>query len=88
MCGWVGVFGAQETEAALRKAPETLASRAPDGFGEHVFHEGPLAGGLAHLRLDILDPTPAGAEPPMRDAELGTCAAYNGQIYHTPENTP
>lgn len=84
MCGWVGVFGAPERRAALRAAAATLASRGPDGSGERVISEGPLQAGLAHRRLAILDPTPAGAQP-MYDEQRGVSVVYNGEIYNSPE---
>lgn len=84
MCGWVGVFGAPERKEALRAAAATLASRGPDGSGERVVTEGPLQAGLAHRRLAILDPTPAGAQP-MYDEQRGVSVVYNGEIYNSPE---
>lgn len=84
MCGWVGVFGAPERQAALRSAASTLASRGPDGSGERVVTEGPLQAGLAHRRLAILDPSSAGAQP-MYDEERGVSVVYNGEIYNSPE---
>jgi len=84
MCGWVGVFGTAESEVSLRQAADTLATRGPDGRGEWTTDDGPLPAGLAHRRLAILDPSPAGAQP-MHDPERGLTVAYNGEIYNTPE---
>jgi asparagine synthase (glutamine-hydrolysing) len=84
MCGWVGVFGTPEHEAVLRKAGDTLASRGPDDAGERVVDHGPLRAGLAHRRLAILDPTPAGAQP-MFDATRHVSITYNGEIYNSPQ---
>ncbi|MGH9179505.1 MAG: asparagine synthase (glutamine-hydrolyzing), partial [Acidimicrobiales bacterium] len=84
MCGWVGVFGAPESESALRKAADTLASRGPDGAGERVVGGPPLAIGLAHRRLAVLDPSAAGAQP-MVDASRGVSVVYNGEIYNSPD---
>lgn len=84
MCGWVGVFGAVDEESRLRDAAATLASRGPDGSGTRVVARGPLPVALAHRRLAILDPTPAGAQP-MVDAERGVSVVYNGEIYNSPE---
>ncbi|MDP9387247.1 MAG: asparagine synthase (glutamine-hydrolyzing) [Actinomycetota bacterium] len=84
MCGWVGVFGTTEHEADLRRAAATLATRGPDGSGERVVSTGPLPAGLAHRRLAILDPTPAGAQP-MHDPERGVSVVYNGEIYNSPQ---
>lgn len=82
VCGWVGIFGFPESEANLRKAADTLASRGPDGWGERV-SGGPLPAGLGHRRLAILDPSAAGAQP-MHDPERGVSVAYNGEIYNSP----
>lgn len=84
MCGWVGIFGDTCGIPALHAAGETMASRGPDGYGEREVGDGPLPFGLAHRRLAILDPSPAGAQP-MVDDELGISIAYNGEIYNYPE---
>jgi asparagine synthase (glutamine-hydrolysing) len=83
MCGWVGVFGAFE-QVCLRRAAETLASRGPDGSGERVIADGTFPVGLAHRRLAILDPSPAGAQP-MHDPDTGTTVVHNGEIYNFPQ---
>jgi len=82
MCGWVGVFGRTAPRAVLQAAGELLATRGPDGRGERVV-EGPLPCGLAHRRLAILDPTPAGAQP-MVDEVRGVSVVYNGELYNAP----
>lgn len=81
MCGWIGVFGSLEDRQNLHVAAETLASRGPDGCGERIISGGPLQAGLAHRRLAILDPTPAGAQP-MYDGESCTSVVHNGEIYN------
>lgn len=84
MCGWVGVFGQTEHETALRRAGDTLASRGPDDAGERVVDHGPLLAGMAHRRLAILDPRPAGVQP-MYDATRQISITYNGEIYNSPQ---
>ena len=84
VCGWVGVFGAAESKEGVRQAADTLASRGPDGSGERVIAGAPLPVAMAHRRLAILDPSPAGAQP-MHDAERGLSVVYNGEIYNSPE---
>lgn len=84
MCGWACVLGATATSAELQSASQTLASRGPDGAGERIVDEGPLRAGLAHRRLAILDPSPAGAQP-MYDSERGVSVVYNGEIYNSPQ---
>ncbi len=83
MCGWVGIFGSCEMERALRVAGDTLASRGPDGSGRRVVDGPALRAGLAHRRLAILDPTPAGSQP-MHDPDRGISVVYNGEIYNSP----
>jgi asparagine synthase (glutamine-hydrolysing) len=82
MCGWVAVLGRTAPEPVLRAAGDLLATRGPDGRGERVV-EGPLPCGLAHRRLAILDPSPAGAQP-MVDADRGLSVVYNGERYNAP----
>lgn len=84
MCGWVAIFGRPTTEDELRIAADTLASRGPDGAGERVVADGPMAVGLGHRRLAILDLSPAGAQPMYR-ADAGVSVIYNGEIYNSPE---
>lgn len=84
MCGWVGIFGEVPSQAALRRAAATLASRGPDGSGERVAEDGSFPFGIAHRRLAILDPTSAGAQP-MHDHDRGVTVVYNGEIYNSPD---
>lgn len=83
MCGWVGVFGAPVRQADLARASALLETRGPDGAGERLFEHGPLAGGVAHRRLAILDPSEAGAQP-MVDEARGVSLVYNGELYNAP----
>ncbi len=78
MCGIAGVLslGADRVDASsVERMIEALAHRGPDGHGIHV--DGRI--GLAHRRLSILDPTPAGAQPMVRD---GNVLVHNGEIYN------
>jgi asparagine synthase (glutamine-hydrolysing) len=82
MCGWVGIFGEPVSRAHLEAANDLLASRGPDDDGIRQL-TGSLVGGLAHRRLAILDPSPAGAQP-MHDADRRITVVYNGEIYNSP----
>jgi asparagine synthase (glutamine-hydrolysing) len=84
MCGWVAALGWCPLQEELALAGDTIASRGPDGSGERIVRDGPLAAGLAHRRLAILDPSPAGSQP-MHDPERGITVVYNGEIYNSPE---
>jgi asparagine synthase (glutamine-hydrolysing) len=75
MCGIAGIVGGAATAAAAEAMSARLAHRGPDGEGTWV------APGvaLAHRRLAILDPTPAGAQPMQLGAHVLT---YNGELYN------
>src|SRR5580700_2498546 len=75
MCGIAGIVGGAATAAAAEAMSARLAHRGPDGAGTWV------APGvaLAHRRLAILDPTPAGAQPMQLGAHVLT---YNGELYN------
>ena len=78
MCGIGGVLridGAPVDPGVIEPLVEAMAHRGPDGRGRHV--DGPVA--LGHLRLSILDPSPAGAQPMCRG---GTVLIHNGEVYN------
>jgi asparagine synthase (glutamine-hydrolysing) len=78
MCGIAGVVsldGAPVERAPVARMVQALLHRGPDGHGVHV--DGPI--GLGHARLSILDPTPAGAQPMLRD---GSILIHNGEVYN------
>lgn len=78
MCGLAGVVSLDRRppEAAVaRGLIACMAHRGPDGGGS--FADDRVA--LEHLRLSILDPTPAGAQPMSR---YGLHLIHNGEIYN------
>ena len=84
MCGIAGQFG-WRTDAppvdreALLRTRDRMASRGPDGEGLWV--DASRRVGLAHRRLSIIDPTPAGAQPmTLEGAPLAI--THNGEIYN------
>jgi asparagine synthase (glutamine-hydrolysing) len=81
MCGIAGMVGTNiATERAGIAARDQMVHRGPDGAG--IFRdEGCL---LTHVRLAILDPTPAGAQPMFSEDERFVLV-YNGEIYNYPE---
>lgn len=86
MCGIVAHwnYGRQRPplpEASLVAARETMRRRGPDGAGLWLSPDGRL--GLAHRRLAVLDPSPAGAQP-MASADGRLRIVYNGEIYNFP----
>lgn len=78
MCGIAGILhfdGRPVDPNELESMLAPMAHRGPDGSGRHV--EGGI--GLGHWRLSILDPTPAGAQPMVRN---GSWLVHNGEIYN------
>jgi asparagine synthase (glutamine-hydrolysing) len=83
MCGLAGFllaeprFGSAELEARLWRMIAPLRHRGPDDEG--VWTDG--RAGLAHARLSIIDPSPAGRQP-MPSADRQAWVSYNGEIYN------
>jgi asparagine synthase (glutamine-hydrolysing) len=76
MCGIAGYVGHFEP-SLLGQMNRAQGHRGPDGSGE--WHDGEA--GLAHVRLAILDLSPAGAQP-MADATGRVILSFNGEIYN------
>lgn len=79
MCGIYGVLRPDAAEAAgrLPTMREFLRHRGPDAEGVETLPDA----WLGHLRLSIIDLSPAGAQP-MWDVERRACISYNGEIYN------
>jgi asparagine synthase (glutamine-hydrolysing) len=85
MCGILGIATTvgqrpRIEPAAVAHMRDTMTHRGPDGVGfwdgGHVI--------LAHRRLAVVDPTPAGAQPMLTPD--GRCAlVYNGELYNDAE---
>ena len=86
MCGIGGFLVAptaatrNELEARLWAMIATLRHRGPDDEG--VWTDG--RAGLAHARLSIIDPSPAGHQP-MSSADGRVWISYNGEVYNFAE---
>ena len=78
MCGIAGFSGAFDRDL-LPAMSRLLAHRGPDGHGEFTDPEHGI--GLAHRRLAVIDPTPAGRQP-MELSDAALCVTYNGEIYN------
>ncbi len=76
MCGIAGYIGRFEP-GILATMNRVQGHRGPDGSGE--WHD--AEAGLAHVRLAILDLSPAGAQP-MADATGRVIVSFNGEIYN------
>ena len=77
MCGIAGILdrdGRPIDRAALDRLLDAIAHRGPDGRGTWIAD----GIGLGHVRLSILDPSPAGAQPMLRD---GAVLVHNGEVY-------
>src|SRR5262245_45403120 len=81
MCGIAGFVasGASVGEPELEAMVRAMRHRGPDGVGVRLFDlPGGRRVGLAHARLAMVDPTPAGAQP-MERGDLAL--VLNGEIY-------
>jgi len=81
MCGILGQFNFKQSVDIHRfKAMrDTMPYRGPDSNGLWFDHDNKVA--LAHLRLSILDPSPAGHQP-REEAEHNCVISYNGEVYN------
>jgi asparagine synthase (glutamine-hydrolysing) len=89
MCGIAGIVSSppwepQSLRAPLERMLTALRHRGPDDEGLSVLTPPEATDSavlLAHTRLAILDPSPAGHQP-MHDAQTGNCIVFNGEIYN------
>jgi asparagine synthase (glutamine-hydrolysing) len=82
MCGIAGYFGHRGRDAGQRILDTmqlAMLHRGPDGRG--IWLDSLHRAGLAHVRLAILDPSPAGAQP-MASVDGRFVISYNGEIYN------
>ncbi len=87
MCGIAGIIdfrGRQVDRTVLERFCDLLAHRGPDDRGAAEFRAGPIRAGLAHTRLAVIDPTPAGHQP-MLGADGRFVVVFNGEIYNFKE---
>lgn len=82
MCGLAGLISVQSPpgEAVALRMADALAHRGPDDHGS--WHDDRLA--LAHRRLAVIDPGPAGRQP-MVTPDGRFVIAYNGEMYNDAE---
>ncbi|MBA3487509.1 MAG: asparagine synthase (glutamine-hydrolyzing) [Lysobacter sp.] len=85
MCGIAGFFaqpsisGIAAPETVLRSMQAALLHRGPDGRG--LWLDPNRCAGLTHVRLAILDTSPAGAQP-MLSPDGRFVLSFNGEIYN------
>lgn len=88
MCGIAGLFRPKADlpgdalEAAAGRMADTLRQRGPDGSGTWIDAGAGIA--LAHRRLAVIDPSPAGRQP-MTSASGRWVLTFNGEIYNFDE---
>ena len=81
MCGILGTLNFKNAVDAARIAAmrDTMPYRGPDSNGIWLSDNGFCS--LAHLRLSILDPTPAGHQPRVEESGRFVIS-YNGEVYN------
>jgi len=81
MCGILGKINFNGTidKSRFKAMRDTMPYRGPDSNGLWFDDEEKI--GLAHLRLSILDPTPAGHQP-REEAAHNCVISYNGEVYN------
>ncbi|MDO6487706.1 asparagine synthase (glutamine-hydrolyzing) [Colwellia sp. 6_MG-2023] len=81
MCGILGKINFNGTidKDRFKAMRDTMPYRGPDSNGLWFDDEEKI--GLAHLRLSILDPTPAGHQPRV-EAAHNCVISYNGEVYN------
>jgi asparagine synthase (glutamine-hydrolysing) len=81
MCGILGLISSSGPvdESRLKSMSDTMPYRGPDSNG--MWFDNNVNIGLAHLRLSILDPTPAGHQPRVEEAH-NCVISYNGEVYN------
>jgi asparagine synthase (glutamine-hydrolysing) len=81
MCGIVGLvkFNQPINRSRFESMRDTMPYRGPDSHGLWIDESDKV--GLGHLRLSIIDPTPAGHQP--REESTHNCViSYNGEVYN------
>ncbi len=87
MCGIAGIVDFRTRPVSpdrLLASCGSLAHRGPDDSGTWLDNGDRLSIGLAHTRLAIIDPRPAGRQP-MVDATGRYRIVFNGEIYNFQE---
>lgn len=77
MCGIVGIAGQNPKLQELKSMLTLINHRGPDGEGFYLSSDV----GFGHVRLAIVDPSAAGAQP-MQSPDKRYTLVYNGEIYN------
>src|SRR4029079_1557064 len=83
MCGIYGYLSTKEKidHDILRAMGNALRHRGPDGEGEEIQQSAEWGLGLGHMRLSIIDLSPAGKQP-MCNEDGTIWVTCNGEIYN------
>jgi asparagine synthase (glutamine-hydrolysing) len=81
MCGIVGLISLNQSinRSRFNSMRDTMPYRGPDSQGLWIDDDAKV--GLGHLRLSIIDPTPAGHQPRV-DTDSNCVISYNGEVYN------
>ncbi len=82
MCGLAGLFNQGsilKQKSSVKSMIDKIQHRGPDDSGVWVDQDAGIE--LAHCRLSIIDPSPAGHQP-MESASGRYVIVYNGEIYN------
>lgn len=79
MCGIVGISSPKGCSFPLSDVLDVIRHRGPDDMGLFVSERGDCH--LGHVRLSIIDLSPAGHQP-MLDGSGRYCISYNGEVYN------
>ena len=79
MCGIAGTFLWPDGGPLTDRLTAVIAHRGPDGMGRYRHAAGSGQVNLGHRRLSIIDLSPTGAQPMVRD---GLALVYNGELYN------
>jgi asparagine synthase (glutamine-hydrolysing) len=80
MCGISGSYLWPGGGPLVEQLTDVLAHRGPDGEGRYAYRVGSEEEvHLGHRRLSIIDLSPGGAQPMVRD---GLVLTYNGELYN------
>ena len=83
MCGIAALYnyrpGPVNGPEEVLRMREAMRERGPDGCGYWTNPDGSVQ--LAHRRLSIIDPSPAGAQP-MLSRDQSLVLSFNGEIYN------
>jgi asparagine synthase (glutamine-hydrolysing) len=82
MCGIAGSFLWPGGSRLTDRLTAAIAHRGPDGMCRYAHAAGGGEVHLGHRRLSIIDLSPTGAQPMVRD---GLALVYNGELYNYPE---